>query len=293
VVTFRVRHETEYRYASSVSASYGQAHLLLRDTDSQQCRSCTLDITPRPDTQRTRTDFFGNRAVYFSVSTAHTVLRVVSTSDVDVATRPAPSGPAAGVAWEDVVERIAAPTTEADLDARAFVFDSPRVPSSPTFRAYAAEVFTPGRAVVDAVAALSHRIHTEFRFDAEATDVSTPVSEAFDRRVGVCQDFSHVAVACLRSLGLPARYVSGYLETVPPPGRARLVGADVSHAWVSVYLPDLGWCDIDPTNDQWVEDRYVVTAWGRDYGDIPPLKGVIFTESAKSKLTVKVDVTRV
>jgi transglutaminase-like putative cysteine protease len=293
VVTFRVRHETEYRYASSVSASYGQAHLLLRDTDSQQCRSCTLDITPRPDTQRTRTDFFGNRAVYFSVSTAHTVLRVVSTSDVDVATRPAPSGPAAGVAWEDVVERIAAPTTKPTSTPGPSCSTRPEGAVLTDVSCVCRRGVHARPGMVDAVAALSHRIHTEFRFDAEATDVSTPVSEAFERRVGVCQDFSHVAVACLRSLGLPARYVSGYLETVPPPGRARLVGADVSHAWVSVYLPDLGWCDIDPTNDQWVEDRYVVTAWGRDYGDIPPLKGVIFTESAKSKLTVKVDVTRV
>lgn len=175
---------------------------------------------------------------------------------------------------------------------RSFLLPSPLVAFGPAVQAWACEVFTPGRPVGHAVTALVHRIHEEFTYHSGVTSVRTTLPEVLDRRAGVCQDFAHLAVGALRWAGLPARYVSGYLETRPPPGRSRLQGVDASHAWASVLLPELGWVDLDPTNDQLVDERYVVTAWGRDYSDVPPLQGVIFTEGEGSSLTVEVDVLR-
>jgi transglutaminase-like putative cysteine protease len=168
--------------------------------------------------------------------------------------------------------------------------DSPLVQAGDVYREYAEAAFAPGRPLLDALAALSELIHGDFQYEPGSTSVSTPLAEAFAARKGVCQDFSHLAIACLRSLGLPARYVSGYLETEPAPGHPRLVGVDGSHAWVSVLVPEAGWIDIDPTNNQFVNGRYVVTAVGRDYGDVPPLNGVIYTEGKTDSLTVQVDV---
>jgi transglutaminase-like putative cysteine protease len=293
---YRVRHRTEYSYDEEVTASYGRAYLTPRDVPGQWTRRSRIDIDPRPALLRAGEDFYGNSTAYVEVQAAHVRLVVTAESEVQV-DRPAPDLAALdGWTWESAAAAAADWPVGGPVDplgAREFLLPSPQVAISPEVRGYAAAVFRPGRAVGDAVRDLVRGIHADFRYRPGATTVTTPLREVLQHREGVCQDFAHLAIACLRASGLPARYVSGYLETRPPPGRPRLQGADASHAWASVLLPDLGWVDIDPTNDRIVDDDYVVTAWGRDYTDVPPLKGVIFTESSRSSMAVAVDVVRI
>lgn len=286
--TYEVVHRTQYIYESKVSASYGQVHLMPRDTPGQLCAGTVVRIDPQPADYRERVDFFGNRAGYFSIHQPHTRLTVTSTSRVDVRGRPLPPPP--GPLWEQVRDRLAEAVTDDDLDARQFTLESPLVCISEAVEQYAAPSFAPGRPVVEAAADLFSRIHAGFRYRPGSTSVRSGLDEIIEGTQGVCQDFAQLAIGCFRSRGLAARYVSGYLETRPPPGRPRRQGADVSHAWASVFVPDLGWVDIDPTNDKFVDNRYVVTAWGRDYSDVPPLQGVIFTEGSEHELEVTVDV---
>lgn len=287
---YRVTHRTEYRYDAVVSTSFGTAHLLPRELDDQRCAKATVTITPDPAELREHVDYFGNRTLYFSVRHPHTKLVVTSTSEVDVQPRSSDATLLGEQRWELVRDRLTRELTEDAIDARQFVLDSPLVVSSDALRAYADGSFPAGRTVTAAVADLVHRIHTDFDYKPGVTSVTTTLDELLVLREGVCQDFAHLAIGCLRSLGLAARYVSGYLETDPPPGRPKLVGADVSHAWFSVLVPEAGWLDLDPTNDQLVNHRYVVTAFGRDYGDVPPVSGVIYTERGAASLRVSVDV---
>ena len=287
---YRVLHRTAYRYEEEVSASYGQMHLLPRDTDGQTCRASRVVIDPAPDDLRERTDFFGNRAAFFAIHSEHTSLTVTTTSEVSVDRREGP-GLLGAQAWEEVRDRTAA-TGENGWEPIDLLLDSPLVAASSALADYAAPSFPTGRPVIEAIVDLARRIHADFDYEPGSTSVTTSVDEVLTARKGVCQDFAHLAIGCLRSLGLAARYVSGYLETKPPPGKERLQGADVSHAWAALWLPGGGWIDVDPTNDQLVGDRYVTTAWGRDYADIPPLKGVIFTKGLAHELDVDVDVVR-
>ncbi len=288
-MTYRVVHRTEYQYESEVSSSYGELYLLLRDAPGQVCRSSKVRIEPEPHDYRERTDFYGNRAAYFAVLEPHTQLSVTAESVVDVS-RPGPLPLQLDQVWNTIRDRLRLDPADDVFDARGFVLSSPKIVLSPAVAAYAAESFPAGRPLAEALTELTSRIHADFVYEPGATSVSTTLSELLECRKGVCQDFAHLAVGSLRSVGLAARYVSGYLETRPPPGRPRLSGADVSHAWASVFVPDAGWVDLDPTNNQFVSDRYVTTACGRDYGDVSPLKGVIYTESTKNELHVSVDV---
>jgi transglutaminase-like putative cysteine protease len=290
---YRVTHQTEYVYESVVSSSFGEAHLAPRDLPDQHCRTTQVRVVPEPSEQREHVDYFGNRTLYFAVLRPHTKLTVTSTSEVDVSPRPGGMPLLGDQSWELVRDRLRNEHTDDVVEAREFVIESPLVTVSPAVREYAAASFPPGRAMTEAIVDLASRIHTDFAYKPGATSVTTALDEVLEQREGVCQDFAHLAIACARSVGLAARYVSGYLETDPPPGRPKLQGADVSHAWMSAFLPDAGWIDIDPTNDQLVSDRYVTTAWGRDYGDVPPLKGVIYTESSKNELRVQVDVVAI
>jgi transglutaminase-like putative cysteine protease len=290
-VTYRVVHRTEYLYDSEVSSSYGELYLLPRDVPGQVCTSSKVLIEPEPHDFRERSDFYGNRVAYFSVLEAHTRLAVTAESTVDV-TRPANVPGPVDQPWEMVRERLRLDPTVDAVSIYDFQFDSPKVTVSPAVATYAAGSFPTGRPLTEALTELTSRIHADFEYAPGATSVRTTLSELLQRRKGVCQDFAHLAIGCLRALGLAARYVSGYVETLPPPGRARLVGADVSHAWASVFVPDAGWVDFDPTNNRFVSDRYVTNAYGRDYGDVSPLKGIIFTESKKNELRVSVDVVR-
>jgi transglutaminase-like putative cysteine protease len=289
VTVYRVTHRTTYRYEEQVSASYGQMHLLPRTADGQTCRTTQVVIDPTPDDLRERIDYFGNRAAFYAIHSEHTSLTVTTTSELSVSRadlRLLDAQP-----WETVRDQTAAPGDDG-WEATDFLLDSPLVAASPALADYAEPSFPAGRPVLEALLDLAQRIHADFDYEPGSTSVSTKVDDVLAARRGVCQDFAHLAIGCLRSLGLGARYVSGYLETVPPPGKERRQGADVSHAWAALWIPGSGWVDIDPTNQQFVNDRYVTTAWGRDYADIPPLKGVIFTKGLEHDLDVVVDVVR-
>ncbi len=313
-------HRTTYAYDDVVTASFGLTHLLPRATEHQRPLTAVIEVEPAAADIREHTDFFGNRAAYVEVETRHTRLVVTARSEVEVMTREAVDLTALATPWEAVRDALAAPagatsstgsagstgsavsggsagsagsggSDSARLEAQPFRLTSPLVPDWPQVRAFAASVFTPARPIGAALGDLVRRIHDDFAYAPGATTVATTLPEVLAARAGVCQDFAHLAVGMLRSVGLAARYVSGYLETTPPPGRARLVGADASHAWVAAYLPGLGWLELDPTNGKQVDGRYVVVAHGRDYGDVTPVKGVIFTDSTKSSLRVEVDLS--
>lgn len=288
---YRIVHRTSYAYDSPVSASYGELYLLPRNTDMQRVVLARVEIEPLPETFGERTDFFGNRAANFAVLKGHTNLTVTATSVVDVMRGTVPDR-MSGPTWEEarnILDDRALLETDI-LEARQFRLDSPSVPWSEGVRTFTAESFTTGRGLLDATADLTARIHDQFAYEPGATDLATTPDDLLLLRKGVCQDFAHLEIACLRSHGLAARYVSGYLETVAPPGQVKLQGADVSHAWLSVFVPTIGWVDIDPTNNLFVGERHICTAWGRDYSDVSPLKGVIFTEASENTMTVTVDV---
>lgn len=289
-----VIHETAYDYVPPVKTAQHMAHLKPRHDAQQQVLNHGLTITPAPAQQTETTDVYGNARTFFSLASAHDELTVVAQSLV-VTTVPDPPTP--GLPWEEARERMRYHRKAAWDPATEFVFASPYVPRHEDFIAYARPSFTPGRALWDAAHDLMTRIHRDFTYEAEATDISTPALEALAMRKGVCQDFAHIMLGCLRSMGLPARYVSGYLLTQPPPGKARLVGSDASHAWVSIYLPgEVGtagaWADLDPTNDRMPGEDYVRLATGRDYSDVSPIRGVIHG-GAKHTLRVAVTVSPV
>jgi transglutaminase-like putative cysteine protease len=231
---------------------------------------------------------------FVAIHQPHRALTVTASSMVEVDERPNDCSHAGDRPWEHAREAVRCGAVPDPVDAAQFLLDSPLVGAREMYREYASVSFTPGRDLLDAVSSLSARIHDEFIYELGSTSVATPLAEVFERRKGVCQDFAHLGIACLRSLGLPARYVSGYLETDPPAGLPKLTGVDGSHAWFSVLVPDIGWVDIDPTNDQFVNGRrYIVTAYGRDYRDVPPMNGVIYTEGKTESLRVVVDVVAV
>lgn len=288
--TYRVQHRTEYNYAEDVTSSYGRTHLTPRNLPTQRCTTAELVVTPSPDQVTEHVDYFGNSSHYVELHTPHTTLVITATSTVTVHRVVPDLRPLDR--WT-VASAAAALAAQADrVEAAHYVLPSRMVPRSPAVAAYAAEVLEPDRPLGEALAALSQDIHQNFTYKSGATTVSTTLEELLRKRLGVCQDFAHLAIGCLRSVGLPARYVSGYLETRPPPGKPRLQGADASHAWVSVLTPDDAWIDLDPTNDQQPDSRYIVAAWGRDFKDVSPMKGVIFTEGTSSTLDVGVDVLR-
>lgn len=287
--TFTVVHTTRYVYEKPVTESHGAVILQPRDTGSQRHLDGGVEISPEPSYVRDHEDVYGNRTGYFAVHEPHTELVVTSRNVVEV---DDPGVPTTDLSWEDALVRVDR-ADDPDLRlARQFLLPSPSVTLGPRLREYAAPSFVTGRPVIAAYEDLVHRIHEEFEFDPSATDVSTPLDEVLEARAGVCQDFAHLTIGCLRSLGLPARYVSGYLETDPPPGKPKLQGADASHAWVSLGVPGIGWVDADPTNDQFLSGRHVTVAWGRDYTDVTPLKGVIYTDGRTEELVVEVDVLR-
>lgn len=288
----RIVHRTEYLYDSSVSASYGQLYLLPCDAAGQQVLGSQLLIDPAPDSYNEFFDFYGNRVANFSVAKSHTVLTITTTSQVDVSGRWVISDDQfLYPSWNDTVDILSVSSDDDVLDAREFSFESPHVPLSEATRAYAAETFRPGRGLLESVSELTRRIFNDTQYKPGVTSLDTTPDDVLKIRKGVCQDFAHLEIACLRSMGLAARYVSGYLETLPPPGKAKLQGADASHAWVSVFVPGLGWVDVDPTNNCFVGSRHICTAWGRDYADVSPVKGVIFTDAKSNTMTVSVDVS--
>jgi transglutaminase-like putative cysteine protease len=272
---YKIDHETRYVYESTVVTSQHVAWLEPRQVSCQVNRSYELAIDPAPLRVIRRVDYFGNIVHHFELLRPHHELRVSSRGVVEVQARAMRVTPGASPAWEQVRAALRHPSGEVARDVAQFVFESPQVATTLDISTFARASFSNGRPVLEAAIALMHRIHEEFTFDTTATNPATPVSKVLADRRGVCQDFAHFQIACLRSLGLAARYVSGYLLTDPPPGQPRLIGADASHAWLSVYCPAHGWVDLDPTNDVIVDRRHVTIAWGRDYGDVTPLRGVL------------------
>ncbi|MEP6714228.1 MAG: transglutaminase family protein [Terriglobia bacterium] len=285
-MTYRIVHRTTYKYKHPVSFGNHAVYLNPRTDERQRCEAYQLTVDPLPATHSERTDYFGNRVSFFTVQEPHDQLAIEARSVVSL--DPAEPWPEHGPAWEEVARSLPGDTTPAGLDAFQFVFESPRIRPGPDFAEYAGESFTAGRPLPEALLDLTARIHREFRYDSKATNVRTPPEEVLREKKGVCQDFAHLQIACLRSLRLPARYVSGYLRTYPPPGRPRLIGADASHAWLSVYCPGSGWLDVDPTNNVVPSQSHVTLAWGRDYGDVSPVRGVILG-GRDHKLDVAVD----
>ena len=287
---YRVVHATDYHYAEPVSTSHHQLCLSPRPNDRQTTSNEDISITPAPVGRRQRPDYFGNRCANIELQEPHGALSVVSRFHVDVHGGARVPEWSASPPWEQVRDAIKQPRTPELLGACGFSFESPHVQIPKVAEAYVSQSFTPGRPLLPALLELTARIHGEFKYDSRATTVSTPVAEVFAHRRGVCQDFAHLQIACLRALGLGARYVSGYLVTTPPPGRPRLVGADASPAWLSVYCPGLGWIDVDPTNNVMPDDHHITVAWGRDFGDVTPMRGVILGGGAHT-VTVSVDVS--
>jgi transglutaminase-like putative cysteine protease len=294
MTAYRITHRTTYSYDDEVTDSLGIAYLAPRALPWQAVASYGVAVVPAPVDLSHDTDYYGNLATYFQVTDPHTRLEIEAVSEVEV-TAPMVSSALLEAAWEQA-RPLVSPDQPGAWRATDFALASVSVEQVDEARDYAASSFTRHRPVGEAVADLMHRIHADFDYDHTATTVTSTVGEVLSTRAGVCQDFAHLTLACLRSQGLAGRYVSGYLSTLPAPGRPRVVGADASHAWVAVWLPDLtggsegDWLAFDPTNDQWADDRYVTVAWGRDYSDVPPVKGVIFTEAKKSTLLVSVDV---
>jgi transglutaminase-like putative cysteine protease len=272
-MNYRVTHTTTYCYGKVVSLCHNLVHLTPRTSTRQTCLSCQLQVTPSPKLFVEQADFFGNRATYFMVEEPHEQLAVKAVSETKVMPFAVPQA-AVTPPWENVRAELEQDRSSQGLEACQFAYDSPYVKASPELAGYAAPSFPAGRPMLEAARDLTRRIHEDFRYDPKATTVATPLHEVLEIRRGVCQDFAHLQIGCLRALGLSARYVSGYLRTFPPPGQERLVGADASHAWLSVYCPGLGWVDLDPTNDLIPSDGHLVLAWGRDYGDVSPVKGV-------------------
>ena len=272
---YLVKHRTVYNYPEKVAESHHLARLRPMDTNGQRCLSHQLSIDPVPGVRADRTDAFGNSFVFFAQQAAYEKLTVEALSVVETSSGVV-TDLEASPPWEEVVDALAEDLRAVHLAAQPFRFGTLQVPVSDALADYALLSFTPGCPLLSAARDLTGRIFRDFKFDPTATTVSTPVEEVLKKRRGVCQDFAHLAIGCLRSLGLAVRYVSGYLETAPPPGKPRLVGADASHAWISVYCPGVGWVDFDPTNNCIPGHRHLRLAQGRDYSDVSPLRGVTF-----------------
>jgi transglutaminase-like putative cysteine protease len=289
---YRIEHHTAYRYSAPVMLSHQQLHLTPRILDYQSIQAHEVVIKPAPTQQRNMTDAFGNPVTEIAIEAAHTTLDIIARTTLSVAERPTIE-PAATPAWESVREALAYRAAwhpePAILEATQYLFESSYARMKRSLRAYAADCFEPGRPILAAAAALMAKIHGEFKFDAAATNVTTPVMKFFEQKRGVCQDFTHLMISCLRSTGLAARYVSGYLLTRPAPGKPRRVGTDVSHAWVALFVPASGWIDLDPTNNILPSSEHITLGWGRDFSDVTPLRGVI-NGGGEQTLEVKVTV---
>ena len=285
---YDVRHRTEFKYEQLVSVSHHVLHLTPRAHARQASLGASLEVDPPPSQHSSGEDYFGNPINYLTIYEPHDLLSVESRARVEVEDTATPEL-ARGPSWEQVLEQLRAPRGAA-LEAYQYCFDSPHCDAADGVRAFALPSFSTGRPLLEACMDLTSRIFKEFEYQGGVSDVSTPVAEVLRMRKGVCQDFAHLEIACLRSLGLAARYVSGYLLTHPPPGQPKLVGSDASHAWLSVWTGERGWVDFDPTNDLMPGNEHITVAWGRDYGDVSPINGFIIGGGAH-ELAVSVDVT--
>jgi len=286
---YDIRHRTTFTYEDVVSVSHHVLHLVPRRHPRQRPLQTAMVIDPAPTVDSDGKDYFGNSVYYLTIQEPHDRLMVEARSRVEVLPLAGPSDLAASDPWERVRDTLAGVADEALLQAYQFAFDSPYALSNDDVYDYALRSFQPGRPILEAAMDLTTRIYREFEYRGGVSDVSTPVRDVFAMRKGVCQDFAHLQIACFRSLGLAARYVSGYLLTHPPEGKEKLVGSDASHAWVSLWCANDGWVDFDPTNNVIPDVEHIIVGWGRDYGDVSPINGFIVGGGAH-QIAVAVDV---
>jgi transglutaminase-like putative cysteine protease len=290
-MTYSVTHRTVYEYPAPVTVSHHVARLNPRETATQTRESSSLEISPEPAVRGERSDYFGNQLCFFSIQEVHERLEIVARSRVCVRAAK-PPGPETSPGWEEVAGLFRDPVLPEVVEPYQFVFDSPQVRASRELAQYALESYPKGAPILAGAMDLTRRIHSDFQYDPKATTVATPLEEVLKSRRGVCQDFAHMGIACLRSIGLPARYVSGYLHTRPAQGRERLVGADASHAWFAIFCPGAGWVDFDPTNNLQPAEEHVTVAFGRDFGDVSPVAGIL-TGGGRHAVRVSVDVAEI
>lgn len=289
---YGVSHVTRYSYSQPVTSCHNLAYVLPRNTRRQTCLSSEVVIDPLPHTSAERQDYFGNRVYHFSIQKPHHSLTVSANSVLDV--NDYTDWPVVDLSntCEQARNSLMNQLSTETLLAREFILDSPLVPQLDNVKDYVAPLFPSNKPLLSAVKELTEKIYDEFTYDSVFSDVTTPLSDVFAHKRGVCQDFAHFAIACIRAMGFPARYISGYIETEPPPGQQAMVGAAESHAWFAVYSPGEGWFGFDPTNDKVAGNQHIVTAWGRDYSDVPPMKGVIYGGGSQHQLNVSVNVAR-
>lgn len=285
---YKVTHTTNYSYDAVVPVCHNIVYLTPRSTEYQECTRHRLTVNPAPSANTRRTDYFGNTVSAFSVSTSHRLLQIMATTTVATLPRQLPDDESTP-AWEAVRDGLATDRTAEGLATYQYAFPSPHVPFLAEIADYARTSLVAGRPILGCIRDLNARLHADVEYDPRATTVSTPISEVFQLRRGVCQDMAHLMLGCLRANGLAARYVSGYLRTHPPEGKPRLVGADASHAWVSVYCGEAGWIDVDPTNDSFPQEEHICVAWGRDFSDVCPVSGM-FVGGGNHHLSVAVKV---
>lgn len=289
---FRVKHSTRYKYVQRVTRCYNVARIIPANTDRQQCLNNRVSISPQPAAAMQRSDYFGNSAYHFEIQMPHTELEITAQSDINMVDRERELDLDLAASYGELLDSLRQPVNQETIDALEFLLDSPLIECSQALRDYAAPSFQLERSLRAAVKDLTSRIFTDFSYDPDFTTVATPLASVLEHKRGVCQDFAHLQIGCLRSMGIPAKYVSGYIETLPAPGKQKLVGADATHAWVAYFSPDEGWVEYDPTNNSAANSQHIVTAYGRDYVDVTPVRGVIFGGGEAPVLEVSVDVAR-
>ncbi len=289
---YQITHITEYEYFQPIAICHNIAKLLVRNTSDQQSIKTNININPEPDRISEYVDFFGNKVLYFAIQQEHKKLTVSIQSIIEkTVSSPIQVNIYSDLAWNEIHALLLDVTPE-HIEAKQFISETDYTKTSSEIHEYALKSFINGRSFFESTKELMQRIYTDFEFKPGSTNVTTPLIEVMKERKGVCQDFAHLSIACIRSVGLPARYVSGYIETAAPEGKEKLFGVDASHAWFSIYIPNTGWIDFDPTNNIIPSQQHITIGWGRDYADITPLKGVILS-SGKHKLSVSVDVRRI
>lgn len=289
---FRIKHTTRYNYAARVTRCYNLANVIPRDTLRQQCLSNRITLSPLPATTHKRSDYFGNKAFHFEIQKAHTELTITAVSEVQMSNRDHELNLDLGISYKEALEYLRHTHRPETIEAREFLLSSPMIEANEALAEYARPSFAEDRSLKSCVADLTSRIFKEFKYDPQFSTIATPLADVLKHKKGVCQDFAHLEVGCLRAMGIPAKYVSGYIETLPKPGQPKLVGADATHAWIAFFSPEEGWVEFDPTNDNMAGSQHIVTAFGRDYFDVTPLRGVIFGGGVGPALHVSVDVSR-
>ncbi len=292
---FLVKHTTHYKYAARVTRCYNMANVIPRDTARQRCLNNRITLSPLPATTHKRTDYFGNKTFHFEIQKPHTELIITAESDVQITDRVHELNLDLGISYAEALDYLRKTNKPETIEAREFLLNSPMIECSQALADYARPSFARDRSLKSCVSELTTRIFEEFAYDPQFSTIATPLTQVLQHKKGVCQDFAHLQVGCLRSMGIPAKYVSGYIETLPKPGEQKLVGADATHAWIAYFCPEEGWIEFDPTNDVLAhsDGQHIVTAFGRDYYDVTPVKGVIFGGGESPLLSVSVDVSRV